>query len=79
MIRRLFIVARWNAPLFEHLGQTLARDDRVEVILDRRLSERRRRVQTHEPERRRTNRRRLGLDNMLRSHGVVFIRRERVG
>ncbi len=77
MIRRLFIVPRWNPTLFEYLADHFSRERTVQVLLDRRWDERRRLVQRHEPERRAADRRRRqGLDDLLRAHGVVFIRCE---
>ncbi len=77
MVRRLFIVARGNPVLYEDLAQQFAHEKNVEIILDRRLGERRQRVQAHAFERRRAERRRQpGLDDELRSHGFVFIRCE---
>ncbi len=77
MLRRLFIVPRWNPNLFESLAEKFSRQKTVQVILDRRWDERRQRVQVYEPERRVFDRReRPNIDDLLRSHGLVFIRCE---
>jgi len=78
--RLLFIVARDKATLFEYLTQEVSSQERAEIILDRRRGERREGVRTHEPERRRAERRcQPGVDGALRSHGFVVIRTQEVG
>ena len=74
--RLLFIVARDKATLLEYLTEEVSSQEGAEVIEDRRREERRERVGTHEPERRRAERRcRAGVDDGLRSHGFVVVRR----
>ena len=57
MVRYLLIVARNQPDLWHYLKRNFAGDEKVEVILDRRRGERRQRIQPHEPERRRADRR----------------------
>ena len=74
IVRLLFIVARDQPDLWHHLRQDFARDEEVEVLLDRRRGERRQRVQAYEPERRRADRRRQSsVDKELRYRSFVII------
>lgn len=73
MRRLLFVVARDQPNLWDHLRGDFANDEEVEVILDRRLEERRRRVQTLEQERRRTDRRQPHIENDLRYRSFVIV------
>src|SRR6266446_2155945 len=59
MARHLFLVSRHEARLYEYLLERFRDDGNVEVILDRRRGERRRRspAQGQEPDRRRSDRR----------------------
>jgi hypothetical protein len=51
------VVPRTRPDLYRSLKQSLGDDARFEVILDRRVAERRTRAESHEPERRRQDRR----------------------
>src|SRR5262249_20162544 len=64
----LFIVARHQRELFEDLKRAFAKHEGVEVLLDRRVADRRRR-QTDTPvlERRRSEQRRRAVDEQLQS------------
>jgi hypothetical protein len=74
MPRELFIVARDRADLYRYLSQTFADAENVEVIWDRRESERRRSANGVVLERRRQDRRqRLSVEEDLRSVGYAFI------
>jgi len=75
----LFIVA-WNRPdLWDYLRRWFAEVGGVQVLLDRRRGERRRRVASHEPERRRVGRRHQPhLEDELRSSGFVITRSWRI-
>ena len=53
MRRELFIVARDRSDLYRYLSQTFADAENVEVIWDRRTTERRQGDTTASPERRR--------------------------
>lgn len=75
MARLLFIVKQDNDRLYDYLNRQLSGEEGVEVILDRRSAERRQRVQAHEPERRKGDRRRLPVnEDDLRSYGFVVVR-----
>jgi hypothetical protein len=74
MRRELFIVARDRADLYRYLSQTFADAENVEVIWDRRGTERRRIANGAHPERRRRDRRtRLSVDEELRTVGYSFL------
>ena len=73
-VRCLFIVARDQPGLWDHLRKDFAEDKEVRVFLDRRRGERRQCVQSQEPERRRAGRRRhQGIDHDLRYRSFVII------
>jgi len=57
-VRYLFIVSRDQPDVYNRLARDFAADKEVQVILDRRVGERRQRAQGNGPERRRTGRRR---------------------
>lgn len=57
MLRYLFIVARGHPDVYADLQRQFGGNAEVEVIVDRRLSERRVHQGPHDPERRRTERR----------------------
>ena len=60
MPRRLFIVGRGNDRLYEDLRQQFSGNPDVEVLIDRRYAERRQSQTSHDPERRRSDRRDQG-------------------
>ncbi len=72
MARHLFLVSRHEARLYEYLLERFREDGNVEVILDRRRGERRRRADGQSrPERRcsdRRIRREVDLELQVRSH-----------
>ncbi len=72
-VRCLFIVARDQPDLWHHLRQDFAEDEEVQVVLDRRRSERRRHRQPLEPDRRQGGRRRATIDTDLRYRSFVII------
>jgi hypothetical protein len=72
MRRYRFIVARDHEQLYEHLVRSLADQEEVEVILDRRV-ERRRGGGTPPQERRVQTR----VDEGLRIYGWAFVKIER--
>ncbi len=73
-VRCLFIVARDQAGLWDHLRRDFAEDEEVQIILDRRRDERRRGVRAYDPERRRANRRRpRSIGNDLRYRSFVVL------
>jgi hypothetical protein len=57
MPRYLFIVARGHPAVYADLQRQFAGNPDVEVLVDRRLAERREHQEPHEPERRRGERR----------------------
>lgn len=65
-VHYLIIVARTQSGLYEHLKEAFSGDKKVEVILDRRQSQRRRG----------DRRRRSDIDEQLRSLGCVVARVE---
>lgn len=76
MDRRLIIVARNQLPLCDYLRQQFAGDRDVEVILDRRWTERRRRTEPRALECRRADRRQEPVrDADLYKHGFAIVRR----
>ena len=74
MRRELFIVARERSDLYRYLSQTFADADNVEVIFDRRATERREVETPTHPERRRRERRgHPAVEEELRSVGYAFL------
>jgi len=77
MARHLFLVSRHEARLYEYLLERFRDDGNVEVILDRRRGERRRRSDAEQhPERRRSDRRsrrEVDLELRVRSHVILTL------
>ena len=74
MRRELFIVARDRSDLYRYLSQTFADAENVEVIFDRRSTERRELATPTNPDRRRRERRtRPNVDEELRAVGYAFL------
>ena len=76
MGRNLFVVSRRYPDLYEYLRERFASDTAVEVILDRRVGQRRREQTTHRAERRRSDRRRrpeVEMELQTRSHAIITI------
>ena len=73
--RHLFIVSRSRRPLYESLRRTFEGDDTVQVILDRRVAERRaRRRRVRKAERRQADRRaQREIDRQLRTRGYALV------
>ena len=75
MIQYLVIAGRNHPDLYSYLRRQFVGDDKVQVLLDRRHEERRRRGDAHRPDRRRGDRRvGRGKDNGLNYHGFVVVR-----
>ncbi len=75
MLQYLVVAARNHPELYGYLRRQFAGDARVQVLLDRRYEERRRRGETSKPDRRKGDRRGgRGRDNGLDYHGFVVIR-----
>jgi hypothetical protein len=74
MARHLFLISRTEASLYQDLIERFIDDTNVEVILDRRRGERRRRVPYGGPERRQSDRRtRSEVDLELQSRSLVIL------
>ena len=73
--RLLFIVGQSRRALHDSLRRTFVDDDFVQVVLDRRLAERRRRrARPRKPERRRAERRaQPEIDEQLRTRGYAVV------
>jgi len=73
--RLLFVVSRGRRPLFESLRRTFNGDDTVQVVLDRRVAERRRRRPGRlRPERRRADRRaQRAIDRRIHARGYAVV------
>ena len=70
MSRRLIVVAREEADLFDYIRRDQFGDDNVVVISDRRQGDRRRAPRDVDHDRRRTtDRRRCDIQDLLRVHG----------
>jgi hypothetical protein len=75
VIAHLFIVSRFEPQLFEYLSREFASEDDVNVILDRRVGERRRAAGGHDVERRQGDRRTLAhVPRQINSLGYAFVR-----
>lgn len=76
-VRCVFIVARDQSDLWHYLRQHFAREEEVQVILDRRRGERRQRNRVTETERRQADRRRQpSVDNDLRYRSFVILHKQ---
>jgi len=75
MARYVVIASRNYSDLYGHLQRQFVGDDEVQVLLDRRHDERRRRKDTREVDRRRAERRvGHGKDLGLHYHGFLIVR-----
>jgi hypothetical protein len=76
MRRNLFVVSRRHPDLYEYLRERFASDPAVEVILDRRIGQRRQNVAVSVTERRRAERRKrpeVEIELQNRSHAIITI------
>jgi hypothetical protein len=76
MARHLFVVSRSEASLYQYLIERFIDDPNVEVILDRRRGERRRRASQDLPGRRRADRRthpEVDLELLSRSLAILTL------
>ena len=75
MARHVFVVSRHHARLYDYLVERFQDDKKVEVILDRRVGERRTGGSTPGHERRAGDRRekRAGDDLVMRSHVIITL------
>lgn len=75
MDRLVFVIRQNRTKLYETLTSAFAVEPRVEVILDRRRTSRRREGSGHHPERRRWDRRmRPAIDVEVRERGWSVVR-----
>lgn len=76
MGRTVFIVSRHHRDLYAYLSERFATDSAVEVILDRRLAERRQRAVPPVVERRGGDRRQrpeVEAELLTRSHAIITL------
>ena len=74
IVKHLLVVARHRRELYEEIKRAFAGHESVEVVLDRRVSERRRSKEAPRLDRRRRNRRsRSGIDEPLRTIGWSLV------
>ena len=71
----LMIVARGETSLYQYVFQRFRWGPEVEVLFDRRQGERRRLEETPAIERRHTQRRRSGRDDLLKTQGWLVVQR----
>src|SRR5262249_59024999 len=72
--KHLLVVARHRRELYEEIKRAFAGHESVEVILDRRMGERRQDNEGPQPDRRRRSRRnRPGIDEQLRTIGWALL------
>ncbi len=73
--RLLFVVGREREPLYDSLRRTFDGDDTVQVVLDRRVGERRRQESTPRAGERRRSERRAQRDSdaLLRARGYTLV------
>ena len=76
MGRTVYIVARDHPELYAYLRDRFTCDGAVEVILDRRVAQRRRNDASYDPDRRRADRRsrpEVEVELEKRSHAIITI------
>jgi hypothetical protein len=76
MGRTLYIVSRDHRELYAYLRERFSGDDVVEVILDRRVAQRRQRHTPYATERRRADRRsrpEVDMELQIRSHAIITL------
>jgi class 3 adenylate cyclase/tetratricopeptide (TPR) repeat protein len=70
----IFVVARYNPHLYDYLQREFSHEERIRIIMDRRVGERRQRADTPPGERRQGDRRRhQDVDSNLRERGFVIL------
>jgi hypothetical protein len=70
----IFVVARYNPQLYDYLQRAFSQEERVRIIMDRRVGERRQRGDAPPSDRRQSDRRRHeDVDANLRERGVVIL------
>ena len=72
----LFIVSRDQRDLHDYLTKEFRRDEQIQIILDRRLAERRRRAEAKPRDQRLAARRRsVAVQEQVKSVGFAVVRR----
>jgi hypothetical protein len=75
MVRYFVIAARNRSDFYGYLKRQFSPEDQMQVLLDRRRDERRHRLEAHDPERRRGDRRsRQAKDDWLQYYGLLIVR-----
>jgi hypothetical protein len=70
----IFIVARYNPQLYDYLQREFSHEERIRIIMDRRVAERRQEAVPASGERRQSARRRhQDVDANLRERGFVIL------
>ena len=70
----IFVVARYNPQLYDYLQREFSHEERIRIIMDRRVGERRQRADAAPVERRQSDRRRhQDVDANLRERGFVIL------
>jgi len=70
----IFIVARFNPQLYDYLQREFSHEERIRIIMDRRVAERRQQAVPASGERRQSDRRRQqDVDANLRERGFVIL------
>ena len=70
----IFVVARYNPQLYDYLQREFSHEERIRIIMDRRVGERRQRGDTPATDRRQGDRRRHhDVDANLRERGFVIL------
>lgn len=72
----LFIVSRDQRDLHDYLTTEFRRDEQIQIILDRRLADRRRRAEPKPRDQRQMARRRaVAIEEQVKSAGFAVVRR----
>jgi len=76
----IFVVARYNPQLYDYLQREFSHEERIRIIMDRRVGERRQRADAPPGERRQSARRHhQDVDANLRARGLVILHRDNGG
>ena len=76
----IFVVARYNPQLYDYLQREFSHEERIRIIMDRRVGERRQRADAPPGERRQSDRRQhQDVDANLRARGLVILHRDNGG
>ena len=76
----IFVVARYNPQLYDYLQREFSHEERIRIIMDRRVGERRQRADAPPGKRRQSDRRHhQDVDANLRARGLVILHRDNGG